>query len=195
MPPRKNAETIAAIAAIWAAIRDACPELPELPVGINTRRAIHCGAAARDIAAGVPTPTVVLNAADVSGATRAEVAALLLHEAAHIIARQRGLAETSKYGDYHNATFKDLAEELGGVTEYGDPQHGYVIRGTTIPALRAGASKVLAAQISQTTVRPARNYTRGECACGRVIRAAPTVWAKAPIICGACGASFVQAPA
>ena len=41
------------------------------------------------------------------------VLSTVLHEAAHALARVRGIKETSNVGRYHNLKFKDLAEELG----------------------------------------------------------------------------------
>jgi hypothetical protein len=42
-----------------------------------------------------------------------EVLATLLHEAAHGLADQRQIRDTSRQGRYHNQRFKRLAEELG----------------------------------------------------------------------------------
>ncbi|MEV6769919.1 hypothetical protein AB0N05_14960 [Nocardia sp. NPDC051030] len=42
-----------------------------------------------------------------------EVLGTLLHQAAHGIARARGVAESSDNGRYHNKKFKILAEEVG----------------------------------------------------------------------------------
>ncbi|WP_220139980.1 hypothetical protein [Nocardia huaxiensis] len=42
-----------------------------------------------------------------------EVLCTLLHEAAHGLARARGVAESSDNGRYHNKKFKALAEEMG----------------------------------------------------------------------------------
>jgi hypothetical protein len=41
------------------------------------------------------------------------VLATVLHEAAHALARARGIADTSRTGRYHNGQFRALAEELG----------------------------------------------------------------------------------
>lgn len=42
----------------------------------------------------------------------------LLHEAAHALAQQRGIKDTSRQGRFHNKKFKALAEELGLVVEH-----------------------------------------------------------------------------
>lgn len=44
--------------------------------------------------------------------------ATLLHEAAHAIAAQRRVKETSRQGRYHNRRFKDLAEQVGRTVEH-----------------------------------------------------------------------------
>ena len=43
----------------------------------------------------------------------AQVLATLLHEAAHSVAWQRGISDTSRQGRYHNHRFRTVAEELG----------------------------------------------------------------------------------
>lgn len=42
-----------------------------------------------------------------------EVLDTMLHEAAHVLARARGIKDTSRAGRYHNKRYKALAEELG----------------------------------------------------------------------------------
>ena len=42
-----------------------------------------------------------------------EVMATLLYEAAHGIARTRGVKDTSRAGAYHNGKYRDIAAELG----------------------------------------------------------------------------------
>ena len=48
----------------------------------------------------------------------------LLHEAAHALAYQRGIKDNSRQGRYHNARYRQLAEELGLEVEH-DPQLGW----------------------------------------------------------------------
>ena len=43
----------------------------------------------------------------------AQVLATILHEAAHSVAWQRGIKDTSRQGRYHNHCFQTVAEELG----------------------------------------------------------------------------------
>jgi hypothetical protein len=43
----------------------------------------------------------------------ASILGFLVHEAAHALATARGLADTSRRGSYHNASYRSLAEELG----------------------------------------------------------------------------------
>ena len=42
-----------------------------------------------------------------------EVLGIVLHEAAHALASQRRIADTSRQGRYHNRRFRTIAEELG----------------------------------------------------------------------------------
>ena len=57
----------------------------------------------------------------------AAVMQTLLHEAAHALARARGVKDTSNRNRYHNTKFVQLAEELGleGPTESAGPAMGY----------------------------------------------------------------------
>jgi hypothetical protein len=54
----------------------------------------------------------------------AEIFATLLHEAAHGVAFERGIKDTSRRGRYHNARFRAIAEELGLETRR-DPPFGW----------------------------------------------------------------------
>jgi ABC-type Zn uptake system ZnuABC Zn-binding protein ZnuA len=47
--------------------------------------------------------------------------ATLLHEAAHLVAAERNVKDTSNGGRYHNQKFKKIAEELGLVVGKQDP--------------------------------------------------------------------------
>jgi hypothetical protein len=50
--------------------------------------------------------------------------AVLLHEAAHAIAKHRGIKDTSRQGRYHNGRFRTIAEEIG-LTAARDPTIGW----------------------------------------------------------------------
>jgi hypothetical protein len=62
----------------------------------------------------------------------ADVLMILLHEAAHAVANQRGIKDTSREGRYHNQRFKTIAEELQLGVESRDPAIGW--SATTLPA-------------------------------------------------------------
>ena len=49
-----------------------------------------------------------------------EVLGTLLHEAAHALAYERGIKDTSRQGRYHNKPFKTCAEQLGLTVEHDD---------------------------------------------------------------------------
>ena len=55
----------------------------------------------------------VLITADGLAGSAADVMGILVHEAAHAIACQRGIKDTSRQGRYHNSRFKAIAEEVG----------------------------------------------------------------------------------
>lgn len=129
-----------------------------------------------------------------------DVLATQLHEAAHALARVRGLKDTSRQGRYHNTRFKALAEELGLRIDK-HPTIGWST--TTLPNETAEryASTIEQLEHAITTYRrhegsgasePARKPSPPPCicSCGRRIRVAPAVLALAPIVCGACEQPF-----
>src|SRR5690348_11098347 len=59
-----------------------------------------------------------------------EVLGTLLHEAAHALAHERGIKDTSRQGRYHNKHFKNCAERLGLAVEH-DQANGW--SATTCP--------------------------------------------------------------
>ena len=131
------------------------------------------------------------------------VLATLLHEAAHAVARARGIQDTSRQGRYHNQRFKRLGEELGLQIDK-HPALGWST--TTLPASTA--------RRYATTIRRLEHaitiYRRHElgagarpgkspappcvCACGRRIRVAPGVLALGPILCSLCEQPFEPLP-
>ncbi len=132
------------------------------------------------------------------------VLATLLHEAAHVLAHQRGIKDTSRQGRYHNTRFKALAEELGVHVDH-DRSLGW--SPTTLPDQTAAryATMIAALERALTAHRhgersgtqvPApggRNLSPCVCACGRRIRIAPAVLALGPVICGVCSEPFMPA--
>ena len=129
-----------------------------------------------------------------------EVLGTLLHEAAHALAHERGIKDTSRQGRYHNKHFKTCAEEVGLTVEH-DDRTGW--SGTTItPATELAYASQLQAltdamtlwRHGETTAGPkARRNTNliaAICPCGRSIRVAASTLAEAPITCQACGQDF-----
>ena len=76
----------------------------------------------------------VLVTADGLAGSAVDVLGLLLHEAGHALASERGVKDASRQGRYHNRDFKTIAEELG--LDVGqDPPFGWTA--TTLPAATA----------------------------------------------------------
>jgi len=191
----------------WDALRRYHPDLPEvvfsLAEGSSKGRAGHF-AAGRWVATDAPDerqPEVFV-AGEVAGDGGDGLLEVLLHEAAHGLARARGVRDTDVTGR-HNRTFRRLAEEVGLTAEI-DPNHAW--RGWCETALTDAARSRYADEIGRIDVaatharqperrRPARNLTRYECGCGRVLRMSPSTWAQAPVVCGACGGAFRASPA
>ncbi len=134
---------VALLEEVWDAIRGNHPELPSIVIvtgsgWIGSPRWGHFRAAGwagkgefipeRNEHAG---PTIRLGEMFIAGETLAKGAAhtleTMLHEAAHVLARVREVTDTSRQGRWHNAKFRQLAEELGLVW-HGDvvsKQHGF----------------------------------------------------------------------
>lgn len=136
----------------------------------------------------------------------------LLHEAVHGIAAARGIRDTSRAGRYHNRRFLAIADELGlDHSESPHPSSGFslaVMRPDTKQRYRRtierlqralGAHDVATASDTARSFRgPAARHgssgggvrVKAVCECGRNVRVVPSVLAKAPIMCGACGEPF-----
>jgi hypothetical protein len=115
----------------------------------------------------------------------------------------RGIADTSRDGRYHNASFKALGEELGLVVTR-DPALGW--SETRLPegtrARYAGAIAVIAGAItSHRLPEPSANRGRnlGAAVCGcevpRRIRVAARTLAAGAITCDLCRRAFAVPPA
>jgi len=129
-----------------------------------------------------------------------DVLATLLHEAAHAVAYERNVQDTSRGGRYHNARYRALATELGLTVE----QAGAIgWSRTTMPdttaaryqreltvlerALTASRQPEIAGRYGRT------NHNNGvalTCSCPRRIRVARSVAEQGPIHCGVCEQSF-----
>jgi hypothetical protein len=128
-----------------------------------------------------------------------DVLATLLHEAAHGLACNRGIQDTSRQGRYHNHRYATLAAELG-LDVARDPRIGWSL--TTLPdptAQRYAAvldglrtALVLWRYLDHLAGRtsPSRNLLASACPCQRRIRASRATLAEAPISCGTCQGEF-----
>lgn len=193
----------------WTAIQRRNPDVPDavLIVGsssISARRSTVLGhfAGERWVAREDQTkvPEVFISGEGLAEGI-AELFDTLLHEAAHGVAAKRGIADTSRRGQYHNKRFKEIAEELGLHVSYNN-RSGWA--DTSLPELTAARYRkemeALDAAIVATRTReggpaaeddkPTRTVPPAECSCGRKIRVAPSVLALAPILCGRCGDEF-----
>jgi hypothetical protein len=132
-----------------------------------------------------------------SGAT--DVLTTLRHEAAHAIARQRGIKDTSRQGRYHNKRFKAIGDELGLVVSC-DPPVGW--SATTLPASVAATYAETVAPLADALnayrecepfgpasgPRKRRDYTL-ECVCGRRTRDRAKSFSAVAFVCSACSVS------
>jgi predicted SprT family Zn-dependent metalloprotease len=129
-----------------------------------------------------------------------------MHEAAHLLAWQRGLKDTTARGAYHNQTYLALAEEVGltwpadrerrADRGYHDPEISNASRtryAAELEAIEAAIPTVL--PYLKVPAAKSRTPDRLGLACGckpepRRIRASKTVVDLGPIICGVCGKEF-----
>lgn len=149
-----------------------------------------------------------------------EVAATLLHEAAHAINLASGVRDCDVNGR-HNTKFRDRAQALGlDVTEHG--WHGWtrtslsedgatrwakmlarLDKGLAASAVAADPPATLVVvppagggvQGGQPVIPPKRtgrrNLIKAQCSCGHSIRASRTVLDNAKPLCAACGKQFL----
>jgi curved DNA-binding protein CbpA len=129
-----------------------------------------------------------------------EVLGTLLYEAAHALAHERGIKDTSRQGRYHNKHFKTHAEELGLTVEH-DDRNGWsasTITSTTRTAYARQLDVLTEAMTlwrhgettTRSTARRNTNLIAAICPCGRSIRVAASTLAEAPITCQACDGDF-----
>jgi hypothetical protein len=193
---------LAALEHAWAAIRARHPEVPDAVLvvasGGDSKR-LHLGHFAPDRwqVAGTGRHEVLVGG---EGLRRGpvEVLCTLLHEAAHGLARARGIKDTSRQGRYHCRRYAHLAAELG-LDVARDERIGWSV--TTVPEATVVAytavldeirvALVLWRYLDQLTGKSkSRNLLACTCPCGRRIRAATATLADAPILCGACDGPF-----
>ncbi|MFI6663029.1 hypothetical protein ACIBL8_46995 [Streptomyces sp. NPDC050523] len=178
----------AELAIAWAGIQRKHPELPDLtaPESLIGETSSACG------------PELTFER--------------LLHEAVHAIAAARGVRDTSRAGRYHNRRFVTIARELGLVhAGQSDLSRGFSLvimppqtRRRYRPAIER-LEHVIEAHRRAAMADTAKSFrgpaarsdssgggvrVKAVCACGRNVRAVPSVLAQAPIICGACDQPF-----
>jgi len=131
-----------------------------------------------------------------------DVMATLLHEAAHAVAHERRIQDTSRGGRYHNARYRALAIELGLTVE----QSGAIgwSRTSMLDNTAARYRRELSALAKALTAsrEPEIGSLNGRtnnnnglsltCGCGRRIRCSRSVGEQGPIVCGICRSPFRQ---
>ncbi|HEV2377578.1 MAG TPA: J domain-containing protein [Streptosporangiaceae bacterium] len=189
---------------VWLEIRRRHPEVPRVVIiiasgtdGKQARLGHH--APGRWNVAGEARAEIMVSGEGLRRSPR-DVLGTLLHEAAHALAAERGIQDTSRQGRYHNARYAALAQELGiEVTK--DPRFGWTTTTVPDPTAAAYAAQLRALQEAMTLWRQAEAPTTGTtrrntnliaaiCPCGRSIRVAASTLAAAPIRCEACTGSF-----
>lgn len=117
--PRAGSITIAAIERVWEAIQSRFPEVPNVVVisggGLDARKNLikwgHFHADQWDTAGGRAHELLV--SGECLSRDPRYILETILHEAAHAVAHERGVKDTSRRGRYHNKRFVAIAEELG----------------------------------------------------------------------------------
>jgi hypothetical protein len=149
----------------------------------------------------------VLITADGLAGSATDALETLVHEAAHAIAFQRGIKDTSRQGRYHNKHFKAIAEEIG-LEVCRDPERGWSVTALSDPTAVAYRDTLaqLAGTVRASGEHPppsaplgrsrSRSSTGLLCECGPRLRAARTVSTVHAAICGVCGTGVMTlAPA
>jgi curved DNA-binding protein CbpA len=188
----------------WLEIRRRHPDIPPAVIiiasgtdGKQTRLGHH--APGRWNVAGQQYAEIMISGEGLRR-TPGQVLGTLLHEAAHALAHERGITDTSRQGRYHNKHFKTCAEQLGLTVEH-DDRSGWSATTITPTAEAAYARQLEALAEAMTlwrhgetttgpTTRRNTNLIAACCPCGRSIRVAASTLAEAPITCQACDGDF-----
>jgi hypothetical protein len=212
---KRQAGTGALIAALehaWRAIQHQHPDVPAAQVivgqgsGHGHGRGLLLGHLAPDRWQPAGQPDALLHELLIAGEGLAlgadDVFTTELHEAAHALAVARGIADTSREGRYHNASYKTIAEELGlivtrhptlgwNTTEL--PEHTRARYAADIDAI---AAAITAHRLPEPAATTARNLAAALCGCEipRRIRVAPRTLAAGAITCDVCRRPFAVAP-
>jgi hypothetical protein len=203
-----SAALVAALEVAWVAIGRHHPDLPPTTIVVGAgsdrqRSGLRLGHFAADRwdrpDGAAPLHEVMIGGEGLARGAH-DVMATLLHEAAHALARVRGIKDTSRQGRYHNAQFRALGEEVGLVIEQ-DPVIGWST--TKLPAATAQVYADVIQHLADAITchrrserSPPTQTPRGlrpaTCECPRRIRVAPSVLAAGPIVCAVCGAPFTE---
>jgi hypothetical protein len=136
-----------------------------------------------------------------------EVLRHLLHEAAHILAWQRNVNDTTMRGAYHNAVYLTTAEEVG--LEWPEGAERSRSYGYNNPVVTDAARQKYADELATladaipsalpylkpptpTPSRPERMTLQCSCAEPRKLRMHKSIADRGPIICGVCGEEFKE---
>jgi hypothetical protein len=205
-----GSELVAALEGAWEAIRHEHPDLPRAVLitgsgSLGTRRGVRLGhfAASRWRAGERGALAEIFIGGEGLARGAAPVLATLLHEAAHALAHERGINDTSRQGRYHNRRFKALAEGVGLRVDH-HPTLGW--SPTTLPESTAARYATIIAALEQALTAHREGECRDPqaapprqsnlepcvCACGRRIRIAPSVLALGPVSCGVCEQPFLS---
>ena len=205
---KRQSRLVAALEAAWTEVMQRHPELPPVAIIVGQGSGHRGGglilghfAAERWQPAGADGVYVHELMIGGEGLRRGapEVFATLLHEAAHALARVRGIQDTSRQGRYHNKRFKQLGEELGLVIER-DPRIGCSL--TTLPPATAERYAAAIETLDRAIALHRRNepsaagdgrsgnLLAAACQCPRRIRVAPRTLADGPIVCTVCAHAF-----
>lgn len=204
--PDVTATLVKAIETVWSAIRGQHPEVPAVVVtlgaGSGNRGGLKLGhyAPERWEVAGEAEarPELFIGGEGLERGAEG-VLATALHEAAHSIATARGIQDTSRQGRWHNARFKEIAEELGLEVSKHD-RIGWSLtklaEGTAdryrsvLDSLDAALVAFRRAEVPAAAGSKPSNFKPALCGCGRRIRVTRSILETAPITCGACGEDF-----
>lgn len=199
-----TAALIAALEDAWRSIQHHHPDMPPAQVivgqGSGHGRGLLLGHLAPERWQPTGQPDALIHELLIAGEGLAlgahDVFTTELHEAAHALAVARGITDTSRDGRYHNARYKQIAEELGLHVER-DRHFGW--SKTTLPsatsehyqpAIDAIANAITHHRLTEPSPRAGRNLRPALCACPRRIRVAQGTLAAGAIICGVCQQPF-----
>ena len=113
---------VEAISTVWAAIRTRHPDTPDVFVTVGagvSARGVKLGHFAagswlhHSAAEGTEAMAELFVGGEGLASGPADLLVTLLHEAAHGIAHTRRVKDTSRQGRWHNAKFRDIAQEIG----------------------------------------------------------------------------------